>query len=110
MKKREIIKDNKDFSYIINNGKNLKNKFYSIYYTKNNQDNKYGITVPTKTGKAIVRNKLKRQVKSIIDNNKRGIQTSFNYVIIVRKSVLDIDYATMEKELVSLLKKTGEKQ
>lgn len=109
MKKNEIIKDSKEFSYIINKGKNIKNKFYSIYYIKSPNDNRYGITIPTKTGKAVIRNKLKRQVKSIIDNNKLYIQTSFNYVIIVRKSALDINYITMERELIDLLKKTGEK-
>ncbi len=109
MKKIEIIKDSREFSYIINNGKNTKNKFFSIYYMKNTDKNRYGITIPTKTGKAVIRNKLKRQVKSIVDNNKLCIQTPFNYVIIVRKSALDINYITMERELINLLKKTGEK-
>lgn len=108
MKKKEIIKDNREFSRIINKNKNVKNKYYSIYYEKNNSKNLYGISVPTKTGNAVIRNKLKRQVKNIIDNNKNYIQSSYNYVIILRKNLLDLDYQSKEKELINLFKKIGE--
>lgn len=105
MKKKEIIKDNREFSRIINKNKNVKNKYYSIYYEKNNSKNLYGISVPTKTGNAVIRNKLKRQVKNIIDNNKNYIQSSYNYVIILRKNLLDLDYQSKEKELINLFKR-----
>ena len=108
MKKKEIIKDNREFSRIINKNKNIKNKYYSIYYEKNNSKNLYGISVPTKTGNAVIRNKLKRQVKNIIDNNKNYIQSSYNYVIILIKNLLDLDYQSKEKELINLFKKIGE--
>ena len=108
MKKKEIIKDNREFSRIINKNKSVKNRYYSIYYEKTDLKNLYGISVPTKTGNAVIRNKLKRQVKNIIDNNKNYIQSSYNYVIILRKNLLDLDYQSKEKELINLFKKIGE--
>ncbi len=108
MKKKDIIKNNREFSRIINKNRNVKNKYYSIYYEKTESKNLYGISVPTKTGNAVIRNKLKRQVKNIIDNNKNYIQSSYNYVIILRKSLLGIDYQLKEKELIDLFKKIGE--
>lgn len=108
MKKKEIIKDKRDFSKIINKNKNVKNKFYSIYYEKTNSNNLYGISVPTKTGNAVIRNKLKRQVKNIIDNNKNCIQIPYNYVIIIRKSLLGLSYKEKEKELINLFNRIGE--
>ena len=108
MKKKEIIKDNREFSRIINKNKSVKNRYYSIYYEKTDSKNLYGISVPTKTGNAVIRNKLKRQVKNIIDNNKNYIQSSYNYVIILRKSLLGIDYQLKEIEITDLLKKIGE--
>ena len=89
MKKKEIIKESRDFSKIINKKVNIYNKYYSIYYQKSDIL-KFGITVPTKTGKAVIRNKLKRQVKSIIDNNKNSIKNNYNYVIIIRKNLKDL--------------------
>ena len=111
MKKIKILKNNRDFSYIINNGKNIKNKYFSIYYKINQKENNnfYGITVPTKTGNAVVRNKLKRQVKNIIDNNKKYIQNYYIYVIIIRKNLLETDYKKKEQELINLFKKVGDK-
>jgi len=65
--------------------------------------NKYGITIPKKTGTAVIRNKIKRRVKNIIDNNKNIVQKGYDYVIIVKKGIVDLTYQDMEKELLKLL-------
>ena len=56
-----------------------------------------------------MRNKIKRQVKNIIDQKELYIQTPYDYVIIIRKEILDLSYQDKEKELVTLFKKIGEK-
>ena len=104
MKKIEIIKSSREYTEIISNSKSRKNKYYSIYYRPNNKDNRYGITIPTKTGNAVVRNKIKRRIKNIIDNNKNTIQKGYDYVIIVRKGILNLAYSDIEKELLNLIK------
>ena len=104
MKKIEIIKSSREYTEIINLNNSKRNKYYSVYYRKNNNDNRYGISVPTKTGTAVVRNKIKRRVKNIIDNNKNTIQKGCDYVIIIRKGILDLTYEEMEKELLKLIK------
>ena len=109
MKKIEIIKSSDEFTKIIKTGKRVSSNSYSIYYIKNNKDNRYGISVPTKTGHAVVRNKVKRQTKNIIDNNKKSIQTGYDYVIIIRKGILDLSYQELEKDLVNLMSKIGDK-
>jgi len=105
MKKIEIIKSSREYTEIINLNNSRRNKYYSIYYRNNNKDNRYGISVPTKTGTAVVRNKIKRRVKNIIDNNKITIQKGYDYVIIIRKGILELTYDEMEKELLKLIKK-----
>ena len=104
MKKLEIIKSSREYTEIINLNKSKKNKYFSIHYRKNNQDNRYGITIPKKTGTAVVRNKIKRRIKNIIDNNKKIVQSGYDYVIIVKKGVLDLTYQEMERELLKLIK------
>ena len=104
MKKLEIIKSSREYTEIINLNKSKKNKYFSIYYRKNNQDNRYGITIPKKTGTAVVRNKIKRRIKNIIDNNKKIVQSGYDNVIIVKKGVLDLTYQEMERELLKLIK------
>ena len=67
-----------------------------------------GITVPKKTDTAVGRNKIKRRAKNIIDNNKNTIQNGYDYVIIVRKGILELTYKDMEKELLKLIKSIGD--
>ena len=109
MKKIDIIKSSDEFTEIINTGKIKKNKYYSIYYRKNDEKNRYGITIPKKLGIAVLRNKTKRRVKNIIDNNKKSIQNGYDYVIIVKKGILELAYLDMEKELLNLIKSIGDK-
>ena len=109
MKKIDIIKSSDEFTEIINTGKSRKNKYYSIYYRSNNEKNRFGITIPKKLGIAVLRNKTKRRVKNIIDKNKKSIQNGYDYVIIVKKGILELTYIDMEKELLNLIKCIGDK-
>ena len=110
MKKTNIIKSSDEYIEIINNGRNIRSNNFSIYYRKNNDKNRYGISVPKKTGKAVIRNKIKRRVKNIIDNNKNSMQSSYDYVIIIRKGILELTYLDMEKELLKLISNMGDKE
>lgn len=104
MKKYEIVKKNTDFNDIINKGKYFKNRYYSIYY-KDSKDNfpKFGLAVSKKCGNAVVRNKLKRQLRMIITNNKSLFKEKVSYIIMVRKEIINIDYQKMESNLKELL-------
>ena len=108
MKKLDIIKSSGEYTEIINTGKKIKSNNISIYYRKNNEKNRYGISIPKKTGKAVIRNKIKRRIKNIIDNNKNSMQSSYDYVIIIRKGILDLTYQEIEIELLNLMSKIGE--
>lgn len=109
MKKRDIIKKEKEFTDMIQHCRYVKNAYFVIYYKKVDQKNRYGISVPRKTGKANVRNKIKRRIKNIIDNNQNYVHSSFDYVIIIRKRLLELNYQEMEKQFINLIKKIGEK-
>ena len=103
MKEIEIIKSSEEYTEIINTSKSKKSKYFSVYYRKNNNSNRYGITVPKKTGTAVTRNKIKRRVKNIIDNNKKIVHNGYDYVIIIKKGILELTYEEMEKELLKLI-------
>ena len=109
MKKKDIIQKSNEFTEIIHKCPYVKNNYFIIYYRKNKVFNRFGISIPTKTGKAHIRNKIKRRTKNILDLNKNFVHSSYDYVIIVRKRILEMDYQEMEKQLISLIKKIGEK-
>ncbi len=107
MNKEKIIKSSDTYSQIINDGESVKNKYFSIFYQKNDTANKYGITIPKKVGKANIRNKLKRQTKNIIMVNENNIPNKYNYVIIIKEAILELKYNEMALELLNLIKKVG---
>ena len=50
---------------IIKKCKYLKNNYFIIYYRENNKNiNRYGISVPKKTGKAVIRNEKTKGIRS----------------------------------------------
>lgn len=108
MNKDKILQKSADFSRIISNQQSYKNKYFSLYY-KESDSTLYGITVPKKVGKAVIRNKLKRQIKNIISHNEKYIQSSYNYVIIIKEPALQLDYEALSNNLLDLMKKVGTK-
>lgn len=106
MNKDKIIQKSEKFTEIISQKQSVKNKYFSIFtQISNNDTNKYGITVPKKVGKANIRNKLKRQIKNIIITNEKDIQNGFNYVIIIKEATKELNYQSLEKELLELFQK-----
>ena len=80
----------------------LKNKYFSLYYKESNK-NHYGISVPKKVGHAVIRNKLKRQLKNIIIQNEKTIQPNYNYVIIVKETSLTLNYEGLKNNILDLI-------
>ena len=110
MKKKNIVKENKDFSRIINNGKRYWNDVYSIYYDKNNYgDYRIGISVSKKMGNAVVRNKIKRQIRNIADKYKNIYQKDKDYIIIVRKNYINLKFSELEMKYLELINRITHK-
>lgn len=106
MKKINIVKNKYEFDELIKNGKRKKNDYYIIYY-KENKFNRYrfGISVGKKLGNAVFRNKYKRKIRNIVDNNKKYYQNNLDYIIIMRKSCINSNFENMENQYIDLIKK-----
>lgn len=111
MKKRNIVKENRDFNRIISLKQFIKDQNFVVYYQPNNENkNRFGISVGTKVGNAVIRNKLKRQVRNILDIDKKLYSNGMDYIIIVRKNCLDISFQEMQKSLIDLMKKLNKRR
>lgn len=106
MKKKDIVKSNVLFNEVINSGIHLKSRYYVLCCVKSeNISPKFGIAVGTKVGNAVTRNKIKRQMRVIIDNNRDIFPNFHNYVVICKKEILNIKFQQMEQELIKVVNK-----
>ena len=105
MKKYEIVKEKRIFDYIINNSKYIKNDTFVIYYEEHEEKYpKFGIAVGKKIGNAVIRNKYKRIIRNLIDQNKFLFKNNYNYIIIVKKKCLSMSYNDLNDSLNTLIK------
>lgn len=106
MNKKFIVRKNEEIQEIIKKNKKIINKYFIIYFIKNVLNyNRYCISVGKKIGKAHTRNLYKRRVKDILMKN--NINSSCDYVIILRTAIIDAEYDKINNELIKVLK--GEK-
>lgn len=103
MKKINILKNSRDFDRIIKKYKPYKYKDYIIFIEKNTNDvYKFGLSVGKKIGNAVERNKVKRQLKSIID--QKDYQNNFNCIIIVGRGINEKTFEERKENLLVALK------
>lgn len=104
MKKINILKENFEYNRIIKNFKPFKYKDYIIYVEKKEPSiYKFGFSVGKKIGNAVVRNKVRRQLKNILD--KKDYKNDFNCIIIVGKGILSRSFEEMQENLLKVMDK-----
>ena len=65
---------------------------------------RFGISVKKALGGAVVRNRIKRRLREILRRKRTEIPTGWDIVIHPKSSVARLPYATLEAELVRLLR------
>lgn len=101
MKVKNRVKTHEDFQSIIQTNSKVSNKTYILYYTTNDKGySRIGISASKKLGNAVIRARVRRQVR-VIAKAVLGLDKSIDYVIIVRKKFLE---ETFQKNTESLRK------
>ena len=104
----ESLKKNKEFKKVYENGKSYATRnlvIYCLNYEKGKK-NCYGLSVSTKIGNAVVRNKLKRRLREIIrEFEKEKEFKGYDVIFIARKPVVQINYQHLKRDVKKLYKK-----
>ena len=80
------LSNNEDFKSILN-GKKITNKYLTIFFKKLSDKNKkklnLSIITKKKIGNAVLRNKIKRRLKNIMNDALKEINFNLNYSYIL---------------------------
>lgn len=105
MKKENTLRKNHEFQEIILENKSVVNDYLVVYYSPNDLDRlRVGISISKKFINAVGRNKIKRQVRNILDNINY-FSKPFDLVMILRKPFLKITFLEKEKIIKDTLKR-----
>ena len=106
MKKELRLKKSAEIELVMKKGISKANRTFIVYKHQQPKLEKYRVAVsaPKKLGKAVVRNKVKRQIKAILQQNDNCLENGYDYFIIARPDVLNIDFATATKQIKHVLK------
>ncbi len=106
MKKEFRVRKNEEFGNIIAGHHRLINSSFTVYYLRKKLDHcRAGISVSKKLGNAVVRNKIKRQLRMMVLSLVDFDNYPFDLIIVVRNGYLKKSFDDNQKDLEKLFKK-----
>lgn len=105
MRKELRVRKSQEFSEIIKNRQFYSSKVMTLYVKEKKEDqNRVGLSVSKKIGNAVVRNKVKRQLRMMVQETYT-FHENFDTIILIREQFTKESYESNKKVLELLLKK-----
>lgn len=108
MKYTVSLKENHLFRRLYSKGKSAVSSTLAVYVRPNHHaGNRLGITVGTKLGKAVRRNKVRRRIREAYRIHENRMAPGYDIVAVARVRAVHAPYAEVERDLLRLLDKLG---
>ncbi|MEF9970788.1 MAG: ribonuclease P protein component [Oscillospiraceae bacterium] len=102
MKFSVSMKKNHEFRRLYSKGKSVATPVLVVYFRRVNRPfNQLGITVSTKVGNAVCRNRIRRRLREIYRLNEQRLQVGLDIVVVARVKSKFVGYAQLEKAFLS---------
>ena len=104
------LSKNEEFKNLLKQ-KKISNKFVTIFFgsLKNKDNKKLNISFVTKKkiGNAVIRNKIKRRLRNMVNDAIKKISVKFNYsyLVIAKSTMLNSEYKNIKETLFRDLEK-----
>ena len=98
------LSKNEDFKSLLKK-KKLSNKYFTIFFgSLKNKDNKrlnISFSVKKKIGNAVCRNKIKRRLRSIMNDavKKISIKMDYSYLVIPKQNIINSEFIDIKETL-----------
>ncbi len=108
MKHTVSLKENHLFRRLYSKGKSAASSTLAVYVRPNHHPrSRLGVTVGTKVGKAVRRNRVRRRIREAYRIHEDRMAPGFDMVVVARVRSAYAPYAEVERDLLRLLDKLG---
>lgn len=98
------VKENYEFRRIYRKGKSAVSPQLVIYYQRNRRGHsRLGVSVSTKLGCAVVRNRVRRRIREIYRLNKAKMLPGYDLIVVARVRAVETDYQKLDRTYLRLL-------
>ena len=90
MQRRNRLSRSRDFDAVYRHGRSVSTRFLTLYWFQRDEcvgDPRLGFAVPKAVGNAVVRNRIKRQLREIVRDRLGRVPASNDYVLVVRQGL-----------------------
>ncbi len=102
------LKENAAFRRLYYKGKSAGNRYLVIYCARNRLEvTRVGLTVSTKLGHAVVRNRVRRRLREIVRHNASCLPSGYDIVVVARTAAVEAEFAALEKSFRTLTGRLG---
>ena len=99
---------NYEFRRVYNKGKSGVSPFLVVYARPNRgEKNRLGVTVSTKLGKAVVRNRVRRRLREIYRLSQSELKQGYDIVLVARTRAVTASYHEIERAYRKSCEKLG---
>lgn len=108
MLKKNVLRDNRDFSLIYNKGKSVVQRYVVIFYRKNHLDfNRTAFLASKKVGNSVERNRARRLMKESYRLLKERFSEGYDIIFVARKAILNSGCSDVKISMNNAAKKAG---
>lgn len=102
------MKENKDFRRLYASKNNCVTPNFVIYCKRNRLEvNRLGLTVSTKLGCAVIRNRIKRRIREVYRINEHRLKKPYDIVIVARARAGVSKYSYLANDFDAAVSKLG---
>ena len=90
MQRRNRLSRSRDFDAVYRHGRSVSTRFLTLYWFQRDEAigaPRLGFAVPKAVGNAVVRNRIKRQLREIVRERLQRVPSSNDYVLVVRQGL-----------------------
>ena len=104
----DSLRKNREFRRVYSRGKSAASPCLVVYAKRNgSRENRLGLTVSTKLGCAVVRNRVRRRLREIYRLNEPLLRRGFDIVVVARHRAGGAEYARLEREMLGSMRALG---